>query len=167
MLRNDQQLAVARRQRDEARSFAANGDSQENAVYTEYADELDLEIRDYEAIKAGYSKSFEITESDDIGECLVKARIAHHWTQARLADALGIAEQQIQRYEADGYQRTSLWRVSEIIDALGYKLHGCVEPTEEEAGGVILEPRTTFHQFQPMPESGSNSAQPKDLEVVS
>ena len=41
---------------------------------------------------------------------LVKARIARGWTQRQLAEALGMADQQIQRYEANDYRSTSLAR---------------------------------------------------------
>ncbi|MGH9107125.1 MAG: helix-turn-helix domain-containing protein, partial [Acidimicrobiales bacterium] len=41
------------------------------------------------------------------------------WTQRQLAEALGIAEQQVQRYEASGYRSASLARISDVADALG------------------------------------------------
>jgi HTH-type transcriptional regulator/antitoxin HigA len=165
MIRSSQQLAITKRKRDEARALAAECDSDESNVYDEFAAELDVEIREYEAINAGYSKSFEVKEADDIGECLVKARIARHWTQAQLADALGIAEQQVQRYESDDYQRMSLWRVSEVFDALGYRIRGCVEPSQEEAGGITVDPSSMMARYQSSPESGTNSARSKTLVV--
>ena len=48
----------------------------------------------------------------------MKARIARRWTQRQLADALGVAEQQVQRYEATGYRSASLARISDVADAL-------------------------------------------------
>ena len=47
----------------------------------------------------------------DLAALLVKARIARRWTQRQLADALGVAEQQVQRYEATGYGRQA-WPAS-------------------------------------------------------
>ena len=47
------------------------------------------------------------------------ARIARGWTQRQLAEALGMAEQQIQRYEANDYRSTSLARLCDIANALG------------------------------------------------
>ena len=41
------------------------------------------------------------------------------WTQRQLAEALGMAEQQIQRYEANDYRSTSLARLCDIANALG------------------------------------------------
>ena len=161
MIRNEQQLTITQRKRDEFQALAAHGISIEAKTYKELADELDTEIREYEAIRDHYSKSFEVTEADDIGQCLVKARISRNWTQARLARELGIAEQQVQRYEADDYQRMSLWRVSEIFDALGFHIKGCVQPKEEEAGGITFDP--IMARFQTNPESGSNNAWTAEL----
>lgn len=45
---------------------------------------------------------------------LVKALIARGWTQRQLAEAVGMAEQQIQRYEANDYRSTSLARLCGI-----------------------------------------------------
>lgn len=50
---------------------------------------------------------------------LIKARIVRGWTQRRLADALGVAEQQIQRYESTGYRSASLARICDVAEALG------------------------------------------------
>jgi HTH-type transcriptional regulator/antitoxin HigA len=54
-----------------------------------------------------------------LAEALVKARIARGWTQRRLSDELGVAEQQVQRYEATGYVAASLARLADVADALG------------------------------------------------
>jgi HTH-type transcriptional regulator/antitoxin HigA len=49
---------------------------------------------------------------------LVKARIARGWTQRRLAEELGVAKQQIQRYEATEYRSASPPRICDIAAAL-------------------------------------------------
>lgn len=43
---------------------------------------------------------------------------ARGWTQRQLADQLGIAEQQVQRYEAAGYRSASLARICDVAAAL-------------------------------------------------
>ena len=40
------------------------------------------------------------------------------WTQRELADALGVAEQQVQRYEATEYRSASLARICDVAAAL-------------------------------------------------
>ena len=55
----------------------------------------------------------------ELATVLVKARIVRGWTQRQLAAALGVAEQQVQRYEANEYRSASLARLCDIADALG------------------------------------------------
>ena len=54
-------------------------------------------------------------------ELLVQARKQRGWTQKQLASLIGngLAEQQIQRYEATKYQHVALARLIEIANALG------------------------------------------------
>ena len=49
----------------------------------------------------------------------VKAYVRHGGTKRELAEALGMAEQQIQRYEANDYRSTSLARLCDVANALG------------------------------------------------
>ena len=63
--------------------------------------------------------SFEDPSLTGLATLLVKARIARGWTQRRLAEALGVAEQQIQRYESTDYRSASLARICDVADALG------------------------------------------------
>ncbi len=44
--------------------------------------------------------------------------IARGLTQEQLATELGMTQQQIARYERDGYQKISLWRLAETAEAL-------------------------------------------------
>ena len=49
---------------------------------------------------------------------LIRARIARGWSQRQLADAPGVAEQQVPRYEATDYRSASLVRICDIAAAL-------------------------------------------------
>lgn len=62
---------------------------------------------------------FEAASLAGLADALIKARIARGWTQRRLAEALGVAEQQIQRYESTAYRTASLARLCDIAEALG------------------------------------------------
>ena len=61
------------------------------------------------------------------------ARIARGWTQRRLAEELGIAEQQVQRYEATGYSSASLARFADIAEALGVTITETVTLGDDHA----------------------------------
>lgn len=83
------------------------------------ADDLRSEIADYERLVAGEVSSFEASSLAGVSTLLIKARIARGWTQRRLADELGVAEQQVQRYEATEYRSASLGRICDIAATLG------------------------------------------------
>ncbi len=83
------------------------------------ADDLRIELSDYEQLRSGEQRTFEATSLRGIADLLIKARVARGWTQRRLADELGIAEQQVQRYESTGYSAASLARLADVADALG------------------------------------------------
>ena len=82
-------------------------------------EDLEREISDYEDLKEGRLLSFGAEDLDSLGELLTKARIACGLTQAELGKLLGMTQQQVQRYERDGWQKISLWRLAEAADALG------------------------------------------------
>jgi hypothetical protein len=66
------------------------------------ADDLRGEIVEYEHLRSGAVSAFEAVTLEDLPTLLIKARIARGWSQRRLGEALGIAEQQVQRYESTG-----------------------------------------------------------------
>ena len=70
-------------------------------------------------LRSGATTSFEADSLGDLSTLLVRARVARGSSQRQLAAELGIAEQQIQRYEANGYATASLARLCEIAKALG------------------------------------------------
>ena len=91
----------------------------EIAAVRSQADSLREELQEYEALRSGAVESFTAGGVLGIAELFVKARIARGWTQAQLAEVLGIAVQQIQRYESSGYTSASLARLADVAAALG------------------------------------------------
>jgi HTH-type transcriptional regulator/antitoxin HigA len=85
-------------------------------------EDLEREISEYEDLKEGRLLSFGADDLDSLGALLTKARIARGLTQAELGEILGMTQQQVQRYERDGWQKISLWRLAEAADALGLDL---------------------------------------------
>ncbi len=83
------------------------------------ADDLRCELAEYDRLRTGELSTFDASSLEELSTVLVKARIARGWTQRQLAEALGMAEQQIQRYEANEYRSTSLARLCDIANALG------------------------------------------------
>jgi HTH-type transcriptional regulator/antitoxin HigA len=85
-------------------------------------EDLEREIAEYEDLKEGRLLSFSADDLDSLGELITKARVARGLTQAELGELLGMTQQQVQRYERDGWQKISLWRLAEAADALGLDL---------------------------------------------
>ena len=83
-------------------------------------DTLNEEIREYEALKAGdIPLDPNISASvANLPKSLIRTRIAKGLTQKDLAERMGLKEQQIQRYEASGYESAGLARITEIAWAL-------------------------------------------------
>ena len=80
---------------------------------------LRAELADFDQLRGGTLSTFDAASLEELSTVLVKARIARGWTQRQLGEALGMAEQQIQRYEANDYRSTSLARLCDIANALG------------------------------------------------
>lgn len=86
------------------------------------AEDLRAEIREYEGLLSGKVSTFEASSLAGLATLLIKARIARGWSQQRLAEQLGVAEQQIQRYEATEYRSASLARICDVASALGVEI---------------------------------------------
>jgi HTH-type transcriptional regulator/antitoxin HigA len=86
------------------------------------AEDLRTEIREYEGLSSGKVSTFAAASLAGLATLLIKARIARGWTQQRLADQLGVAEQQIQRYESTEYRTASLARICDVATALGVEI---------------------------------------------
>jgi cytidylate kinase/transcriptional regulator with XRE-family HTH domain len=84
--------------------------------------DLDRDIREYERLRSGRRAAVKIDRFEDLPRVLIESRIAAGWTQEQLAAKLKLKPQQIQRYEATGYQSASLARIGEIVRALDVKV---------------------------------------------
>ncbi|MGH3849013.1 MAG: helix-turn-helix domain-containing protein [Pseudonocardiaceae bacterium] len=82
------------------------------------ADDLRAELDEYDQVRSGAISTFEASSVAELATLHIKARIARGLTQRQLADILGVAEQQVQRYEATGYRSASLARIGDIATAL-------------------------------------------------
>ena len=102
------------------------------AVQAQLGD-LQAELAEYEQLRSGTIRSFEAASLPELAVALVKARIAKGWSQRRLADELGMAEQQIQRYESTGYTSASLARLCDIVAALGVDVREVVSLPSTDA----------------------------------
>jgi transcriptional regulator with XRE-family HTH domain len=108
--------------------------------------DLRKQVRRYEQVKAGKVTTRKIKRVADLPEALIEARIARNLTHKQLAEQMGMAEQQIQRYEKERYGKTSLNRLAQIADALGVELGAEVrfaKPASAKAGSVARTQKAT------------------------
>ena len=84
---------------------------------------LRRQIDHYERLRDGHITSREITSLRELPTALIEARIAARLTQRQIAERIGVAEQQIQRWEANDYSGVGLDRLQSIADALGVQIH--------------------------------------------
>lgn len=83
-------------------------------------EELRQELREYEALQR--AATVHLGRQEELPEALIKTRIARGYTQEQLAERLGLAPQQIQRYEATQYRSASFKRLLEVMKALDFHL---------------------------------------------
>lgn len=67
--------------------------------------ELEEQLAEYEAMRAGTLVSFEVESIVGIGEALIKGRIIRNLTQKALAERMSLAEQQIQTLRGHALRR--------------------------------------------------------------
>jgi len=99
------------------RLHAAMGDALASEV-----EELRAQLSEYERLRDGRVRSRMLRSLRDLPRALIEARIARRMTQKGLADRLGVAEQQVQRWEATGYSGVSVERLQDVADALGLEI---------------------------------------------
>jgi DNA-binding XRE family transcriptional regulator len=87
------------------------------------AEQLRAQLHHYEQLRDGHITQREITSLRELPTALIEARIAARLTQRELAERIGVAEQQIQRWEANDYSGVNLERLQNIADALGIHIH--------------------------------------------
>jgi ribosome-binding protein aMBF1 (putative translation factor) len=117
------ELAVTPRPKD---THAKLWEAQKAGLTSQFQD-LEAELREYESLKSGRSKTLELDSLDALPKVLIQARIAAGLTQEDLAARLGVKPQQIQRYEASDYQTASFARLREIARVLGVHVRERVE----------------------------------------
>ena len=84
-------------------------------------------IRDFSAELAAFDALADIAEIpiadlEDLGDALIRARVASGLTQAQLAERVGLRTSAINRYEANGYRSANLTRLAEIAAGLDFSL---------------------------------------------
>lgn len=127
--------AEAKRLRTAIDSSTNERNSEELQSLHDQLDEIDRQLQMYDELHSDkYGLADPRSVLGNAGERLIKKRIALGLNQRQLAERMGLAEQQIQRYEATGYRSASLKRILEVVDALQPE-NPQGEPVEEHSNG--------------------------------
>ena len=96
------------------------------ALRSEY-ENLSMQLLEYETLKSGTVEILKASNLEEVPSILIRARIAKGFSQRQLAEAIGLKEQQIQRYEAEEYSSANLQRLAEVANALGLHISEVAE----------------------------------------
>jgi DNA-binding transcriptional regulator YiaG len=121
------------------------------------AEVLRDQLREYERLRAGRVKQRNLSSLSELPKAIIEARIAAHVTQIGLADRLGVAEQQVQRWEANGYSGVSVQRMQEIADALGVRITESIH-FRAPVGATRSSRRASGSKSKPRPRERSTKA---------
>lgn len=84
--------------------------------------ELREQVEAYERLQTEHSRVVVLEGVEDLPNALIRARIAAGMTQESLGHRLGLKPQQMQRYEATGYESASFARILKVVEALGLSM---------------------------------------------
>jgi len=96
-----------------------------------YIDEFSSQLAEFDQLAD--VDQIVVSDLNDLGEALVRARVASGLTQAQLASRVGLQTSAINRYEANNYRSANLTRLAEISDGLDFRL--VAELVRHESGG--------------------------------
>lgn len=85
--------------------------------------ELKAQVDEYESRINGNFNILHCKSLKDLPHTLIAARLSQNISQKKLAEMIGIKEQQIQRYELEDYESASFTRILEVAAALGIKFY--------------------------------------------
>ncbi|NOQ27535.1 MAG: helix-turn-helix domain-containing protein [Bacteroidales bacterium] len=149
MIKNNKQLTIAKENlsgyekfiEDEIKALETNGAHAveielKTNILNAQKEKLRLEIQEYEDLLK--SDEIIIRNIYDLPKAIVKARLRNGYSQSELAKKIEVVEQQIQRYEAQDYNKANLERVVQIINALDMEFSMVLKP-KAKAKVITLE----------------------------
>jgi HTH-type transcriptional regulator/antitoxin HigA len=86
------------------------------------ADVLRAQLERSERLRDGTITGRELDSIREVPVALIEGRIAAKLTQRALGERLGVAEQQVQRWEATSYVGVGVERLQDVADALGIRI---------------------------------------------
>jgi hypothetical protein len=92
------------------------------ASIEDFRDQLEKEIKEYETLKSGRSKILRERNIADLPSMIIEYKIVNNLTHKELANKLGLKEQQLQRYESEGFKTVSFQNLIRFIKLMNLDL---------------------------------------------
>jgi transcriptional regulator with XRE-family HTH domain len=89
------------------------------AALASQVDEFSALVAEYDSLQEAKAEVFQVPTLAELPTALIRARIARRMNQKELAEALGVKEQQVQRWESARYENISFANLQRVIAALG------------------------------------------------
>lgn len=122
MIHNQKQLTVAEKEikalRDSIQSLEGSDsimDRLQRSAWQSLLEDLRAEVWEFRSLQ---NKHFLTFDTINLSKAIMSIRIASGVTQKALAEAIGVKEQQIQRYEQQEYLTASFERIIQILKVL-------------------------------------------------
>jgi HTH-type transcriptional regulator/antitoxin HigA len=133
MIKNSKQAALAKRKLEELKAGLTSYAEQKRDMhpvqyelgvntFEELIRETESELQLYQQLSKQLVKELTDVSIRDLPMMLIAARLGANMSQKELGEKIGVHEQQIQRYEADEYEKTSWGRIEEILEALDFNI---------------------------------------------
>jgi len=126
MIKSDKELAGSKKKVSEMELYKSQSIDEIRSAAALYGldsfqSQIEEEIQEYESIKKGHIPEY-FFEFENMGLLLIALRIKKGWTQARLAQELGVAPSQVSRDENNDYYGVSLPTIKKNLKALDFDL---------------------------------------------
>jgi transcriptional regulator with XRE-family HTH domain len=86
---------------------------------------IEHDIAEYTSLKSGSTEYIKPQKLEDLPRTITQLRLHYDWSQQRLADELGMQQQQIARYETNDYEGISFQRILALLEA--FEAHISIE----------------------------------------
>lgn len=132
MIKNEKQYKISKRLLSDVESKITNAEKHINesndlkstliiGSLENFRDEVAADIQQYERLKTGKEKLKERSLSE-LPSLIIEYKIANNLTQKDLSKKLGLKEQQLQRYEAEGFKTVSFQNLVKFLDLMKLNL---------------------------------------------
>ena len=92
------------------------------ATTENFRKDLEKQIKDYEKLKFAKTSVLKERSLSDLPSIIIEYKIAHNLTHKEFAKLLGLKEQQLQRYEAEGFKTVSFQNLMKFINIINLDL---------------------------------------------